>query len=488
MVSSASQYTPDYFHQKKQKYNSLLLRKNKRSDTLLALVKKNLINCALHLADNAEDVDAIYWICEKFTQSDPDISISEKQFKKYIKISALEKSHQPSMELLAKYYLKDCNDGNSNGGIGFKPDIFKKDAEIKIYDDNATNQSSYQSKDEDKKEEKNNEEDFTAEKVKSAHGTQFSSLKDEIDKKRKVVTDIFKKELLLITRDKVDEILRPFDDLIGLNDIKKQIRQLAYNMVAHSKRRKLNIDTDYAPSLHMVFSGNTGTGKTTVARMLGAVLKELGYLSQGHVLEVDRSSLVGSYIGHTEYYTSEALNKAKGGVLFVDEAYGLNKGLDWDFGAEAIELIIKEMEDSRDDLVVIFAGYPEEMGWFVKMNPGLQSRVAMTLDFPDYSDDELTNIFEQYVRDQSFIIDNLALEKVKLMIKKMPANEKQKFGNARGVRNLFEKVLQNQATRIVEQDIEDKNDLITILAQDIPYHIADEGRAKTSTISQFENK
>ncbi len=474
MVSPAMQYTSEYFYQKKTKYYSLLSKKNARSNILLSLVKKNLIGCAKHLAEYNEDVDAIYWICEKFSEGDPDILMSEKEFKKYIKINTLKNNHLPSMELLAKYYLKD--DGNGDVGSGSrKPCVFKKGTDVKIYGKDFKHEKSDPPENKDDNVEKSDTVNNSSKKAPL-------SLKDEINEKRKAATDIQKKDMPFITREKVDELLRPFDDLIGLEGVKTQLKHFSYNMIAESKRRKYAIDADHKQTLHMVFSGNPGTGKTTVARMLGSVLKELGYLTSGHVHEVDRSDLVGCYIGHTEYHTSQAIKDAMGGVLFIDEAYSMNKGFDWDFGAEAMELIIKEMEDSRDNLVVIFAGYPREMEWFVNMNPGLQSRIATTLDFPDYSNEELTLIFKKYIDDINFKINPLALDKMMVLFKNMSVNERQKFGNARGVRNIFEKTLQGQSLRIVEQDIDDREGLVTILAQDIAYEKKNKKRGKVATV------
>lgn len=480
MSSKQKQYTSAYFKEKKQKYEGLMSKSQRHSDVLLNLVKKNLINCAVHLADKEHHVDAMYWLCQKFVEGDNDIAVSESEFKKYMHHTALKKKHEPSLKLLAEYYL------NASFDAPDKPHVFTSFKDIVVVDkfskkgkkkkDQEEENFSIEKLDESEDEVENDSKDMSAETE------QNKKMQKEGKEKRRKANEIIRKSRPILTKEKAEGAIKPFDDLVGLDEVKKQVKQLAYNMVAESKRRKHNLETDYRPSLHMIFSGNPGTGKTIVARMLGDMLKDLGYLSKGHVEEVDRSKLVGCYIGQTEYWTGKAIKDALGGVLFIDEAYGLNKGSSIDFGNEAIERLIKAMEDHRDDLVVVFAGYPQEMEWFADANPGLRSRVAMTIDFPDYTDQELVSVFRKYISDISFHVDDLALEKLKMHLKNLQPNDRDKFGNARGMRNMFEQTLKNQSLRIVEQDIEDKDELIKIVAADIP---VETGAANMSTGAQI---
>ncbi len=282
-----------------------------------------------------------------------------------------------------------------------------------------------------------------------------------------------------ITREDLDRVLKPFDKLIGLDGIKEQIRMMFYTVMANELRRSKGVHLTTKQSLHMVFTGNPGTGKTMVARLLGDVFKELRILKKGHVVEVDRSTLIGQYIGQTETITKEVVNKAIGGVLFIDEAHGLEKGYSPnDFGQDALSLLVKEMEDFRNNMVVIMAGYPQEMNWMLDSNPGLRSRIGVVIDFPDYTDDEMTNIFETYVEEIGFKINKAAKEKVAHVICGLEGKKKDTFGNARGVRKMFEESLRNQARRIIEGDITHKTQLITIREEDIPGKIIPKGDGK----------
>lgn len=273
----------------------------------------------------------------------------------------------------------------------------------------------------------------------------------------------------LLTRDDLEEILRPFDSLIGLQNVKDQIRALFYMVLADNRRRATGWTGEYRPSLHMVFSGNPGTGKTTVARLLGEIYKKLGYLKRGHVVEVDRSKLVGEYIGQSEHITAEVIKRAKDGVLFVDEAYDLDVRDSWrDYGAHVTTMLVKAMEDKRENMVVILAGYKDEMKWFVDSNPGLHSRIGAHIDFPDYTNDELARIFENFCAAHAFEMSGLAKEKIRAVIRNMEPNRKDKMGNARGIRNLFDQTLGNQSRRVIENNVTEPAELALILPGDIP--------------------
>jgi SpoVK/Ycf46/Vps4 family AAA+-type ATPase len=200
-----------------------------------------------------------------------------------------------------------------------------------------------------------------------------------------------------------------------------------------------------------VFTGNPGTGKTTVARHIGRIYKSLGLLSSGHVVEVDRSQLVGGYIGQTAIKTREALDSAKGGVLFIDEAYSLARDHANDYGHEAIETILAYMENNRGPIVVVVAGYPAEMQTFMSMNPGLASRFDYTLPFPDYSDDELSVIFERLAAEYDYELDDVARDALKLVVSSWERGES--FGNAREVRRLFNEVVASHGAWLLDNRI-----------------------------------
>ncbi|AEE96583.1 AAA family ATPase [Mahella australiensis] len=264
----------------------------------------------------------------------------------------------------------------------------------------------------------------------------------------------------------IAEAKKELFSLIGLENIKKLVEELqAYINI--QQRRKMEGMAHDAMTLHMIFKGNPGTGKTIVARLLGKMLHGMGILRVGHIIEVERADLVGEYIGHTAQKVREQVKKASGGVLFIDEAYSLARGGERDFGKEAIDTLVKEMEDNKDDLIVILAGYKDEMDYFIRMNPGLRSRFPIQMEFKDYTLDELVQIAELMFAKRQYSLSLDGRNKLYLLLAKKRSNDDQRLGNARLVRNLVENAIRKQAVRLHKQSRISKNDLIIIRKEDI---------------------
>lgn len=265
----------------------------------------------------------------------------------------------------------------------------------------------------------------------------------------------------------LDEILTELDrELVGLKPVKAYIRQLASLLLIAQLREKVGLATE-RPTLHMCFTGHPGTGKTTVAMRMGTILQHLGYLRRGHLVTVTRDDLVGQYVGHTAPKTKEVLKKAMGGVLFIDEAYYLYRPEnERDYGQEAIEMLLQVMEDKREDLVVILAGYRERMETFFQYNPGFRSRVAHHVEFPDYALDELIAIGESMLLKQNYAFDD---ESRRAFLDYLALRMKQSlFANARSVRNAIDRMKLRQANRLVQEgSCVSKNELMRIAASDI---------------------
>lgn len=265
--------------------------------------------------------------------------------------------------------------------------------------------------------------------------------------------------------DTLESLNEELDSYIGLSEVKEEVKSLINLAKVYALRRENDLPVADM-SLHMVFSGNPGTGKTMIARFMARVYHTLGILSKGHLVETDRAGLVGGYVGQTALKTTSVLEKALGGVLFIDEAYSLTSKSENDFGQEAVDTVLKYMEDHRDDLIVIVAGYTEPMRRFISSNPGLESRFNKYVDFADYTAEEMLEIFELNCKKSSYVLTKGA-EKKLLSLLEAAAKDADRFGNGRGVRNLFEKVLSAQANRIASLDEVTKEVLTTITKQDV---------------------
>ena len=263
-----------------------------------------------------------------------------------------------------------------------------------------------------------------------------------------------------------EELLEQLDALIGLEEVKKDVKSLI-NLI---KVRKLRTDHELPVppmSMHMVFMGNPGTGKTTVARLMGQLYAAIGALEKGQLIETDRSGLVAGYVGQTAIKTQEVISSALGGVLFIDEAYSLSSGGENDYGREAIETLLKAMEDHRDELVVIVAGYDEPMEAFLSSNPGLESRFNKYFYFPDYTGEELMGIFQLQCKKNGYTLSEEAEKLAKEAFNKMYEERSDNFGNGRDVRNRFEDMVSRQSDRIAQMESPSKEDLMTFLPEDL---------------------
>jgi len=262
-------------------------------------------------------------------------------------------------------------------------------------------------------------------------------------------------------------IFKELDSLVGLEPVKSEVHRATNFARMQVLRREQGLPVVKA-SLHSVFFGNPGTGKTTVARLMGRIYKSLGLLKRGHVIECDRGRLVAEYVGQTAVRTHAAIDSAIDGILFIDEAYALSGRGSEDFGNEAIETLLKRMEDDRGRLIVIVAGYDKPMKQFINSNPGLESRFTNYLNFPDYPPADLAEIFHRMAAQSGLVCTTEAENKVLALCTKLYAARNEKFGNAREMRNLFESAVRNQSTRLVASGQCDHQALTTLLPEDVP--------------------
>ena len=267
-------------------------------------------------------------------------------------------------------------------------------------------------------------------------------------------------------KEDIEALKAELNELIGLAGVKREVNNLINMVTVHNLRKQSGLKT-VDMSLHMVFSGNPGTGKTMIARLMARIYRSLGVLSKGQLVEVDRAGLVAGYVGQTATKTSEVVQKAIGGVLFIDEAYTLTSGKgENDFGQEAVDTLLKAMEDQREDLVVIVAGYDGLMDRFIHSNPGLESRFNRYLHFDDYTIDEMMSILELQLKKGQYTLTDEAKQTVREYIE-LANTGSISFGNARGVRNVFERLLVAQANRLATLESPDRAALMEITLDDV---------------------
>jgi stage V sporulation protein K len=257
--------------------------------------------------------------------------------------------------------------------------------------------------------------------------------------------------------------------LVGMEEMKKMIKEIYAWIYVNKKREEMGMKAR-KQALHMMFKGNPGTGKTTVARLIGKLFQKMSVLTKGHLIEAERADLVGEYIGHTAQKTRDLIKKAQGGILFIDEAYSLGRGGEKDFGKEAIDTLVKHMEDKQHEFILILAGYSREMDYFLTLNPGLHSRFPLVIDFPDYNIEQLMEISARMLVEREYTFSHEAEKKLKehLIWVKAVLNPNS-FSNGRYVRNIIEKSIRAQAMRLLMLNSYDRHELMTIRSNDLVF-------------------
>lgn len=283
---------------------------------------------------------------------------------------------------------------------------------------------------------------------------------------QELISALLEADGIVVTGRNEDDPFADLDALIGLDAVKAEVRKLVELAKFNQARQKAGLEAE-PPTNHFVFTGNPGTGKTTVARIIARIYKKLGVLKKGHLMEVDRSKLVAGYVGQTAIQTNAVIDAALDGVLFIDEAYSLAGTGAADYGSEAIATLLKRMEDQRDRLVVIVAGYEDEMKRFINSNPGLHSRFTKYIHFPDYTADELTKIFIAMASAQDYTCSKSALPEVRVRMAAAASKGGRLSGNARFVRNLFSATKEHMAARVMADGMATANELQLIESEDI---------------------
>jgi stage V sporulation protein K len=265
------------------------------------------------------------------------------------------------------------------------------------------------------------------------------------------------------------EIEQELGALVGMEEMKRMIKEIYAWIFVNKKREEMGLKAR-KQALHMMFKGNPGTGKTTVARLIGKLFLKMNVLSKGHLIEAERADLVGEYIGHTAQKTRDLIKKAHGGILFIDEAYSLGRGGEKDFGKEAIDTLVKHMEDKQHEFILILAGYSREMDYFLTLNPGLHSRFPLVIDFPDYNIEQLMEIASRMLVEREYSLSHEAEKKLKdhlIWVKAVLSPNS--FSNGRYVRNIIEKSIRAQAMRLLMLNSFDRHELMTLRSNDLVF-------------------
>lgn len=264
----------------------------------------------------------------------------------------------------------------------------------------------------------------------------------------------------------LEKMEKALNRLVGMSEVKKMVKELYAWLYVYRKREEVQLKVG-KQSFHMLFKGNPGTGKTTVARLLSDLFREMEILPKGQLIEAERADLVGEYIGQTAQKTRDLVKKALGGVLFIDEAYSLSRGGEKDFGKEAVDTLVKQMEDHNTEFILVLAGYSDEMDDFLQMNPGLPSRFPMIFSFPDFSGDELLQISGQMMEEREYRMTTEARKRLSRHLHQKVIDHDAHFSNGRYVRNLIEKTIRRQAVRLVREGAFDRDSLLTIRTCDL---------------------